>query len=613
MPPKQKQEGDRKGKSRLLSSETSVVSIVLEQPIQDSTIASGFSIEESSTPERIAQGSSTTLTPSSSPTSKIPTVVSTLTSRASTTPVNITATSAASSSSSPSTHKPHVRSKKVLKPIASSTPPTTTTTVTTTNNDPPSTPPEQPASPHILLNPPPTLSQVRSRRRKNTRDKSSTATTSNRASSSSSAFANGSERVEVKQGRICPSLRNHPALRRILGEEMPHLVPPPPLLPASGVGGWGEVLKKERATETDDEMGTATATGTGTATGTDASSSATNSAAGRRRSRFETWEEQDENEDDGDDDGYDEGTEDHDTGTGGHEESSTSASVTLSASNLTYTTYTFYLPPRVDPAYPHGFSGLISVPTPNTTTAATSTTTANATEATADGATSTDPTSKTSPSSITTNTTSSASGSDDSSEPEQSTDQSQGPPASLTNPKATAHGALAGLVAAISQYFLLSDSSLSSTGLLIGDTFVESPSDARLRQTQLTTAVGSGSCNETTAFFTTPSVTLPVSTRPSVIGGEGGDLTSATAYSEREAQRQQQDRQRNLPQELRLSMTFQVEQRADQRRHVVLKEIEVLPVLRGQSGSPATLPPSSSSQSPVSVRGHRMKRQHSRD
>lgn len=82
----------------------------------------------------------------------------------------------------------------------------------------------------------------------------------------------------MKQGR-CPSPRNHPALRRILGEEVPHLVPPPPLHPVSVVCGWGEALKKEKAAETNYEAGTATGTET-------SSRSATNFVAGRKRSRF---------------------------------------------------------------------------------------------------------------------------------------------------------------------------------------------------------------------------------------------------------------------------------------------------------------------------------------
>lgn len=129
----------------------------------------------------------------------------------------------------------------------------------------------------------------------------------------------------MQQGRGCPSPRNHPALRRILGEEMPHLFPLPRLLPVSGVGGWGEVLKEEKAAEAEDETGTVTRTGA-------SSKSTTNFAAGRKRSRFETWEEQDE--DNGSDDGY------H-ARTGELEASSNSTCATLPASNLTSTTYTF--------------------------------------------------------------------------------------------------------------------------------------------------------------------------------------------------------------------------------------------------------------------------------
>ncbi|KAK5814681.1 hypothetical protein F5H01DRAFT_368416 [Linnemannia elongata] len=210
--------------------------------------------------QKASEYSSAIVIPSSSPSWKPPSVDSTLTLTASTTPVNVITTSAAPAS--PPTHMSLARPKKDLKPTALSTPPTSSTTVSTTNSDLPSTPLEQPVSLRILLNPPPTRSQVRNRRQQSTRDKSSTTTTINRASLSSSTFANGSE----KEG-------------------------------------------------------------------------------------------QDENEGNGDEDEYDEGIEDH-------KASSTSASVTLSASNLTFATYTLYLPPGVDPAYPHGFSRLISIPTP---------------------------------------------------------------------------------------------------------------------------------------------------------------------------------------------------------------------------------------------------------
>lgn len=83
----------------------------------------------------------------------------------------------------------------------------------------------------------------------------------------------------VKQGMSYPNPRNHPALRRILGEEVPHLFPPPPRS-VSGVGGWGKVLKKEKAAKTGDE--------TGRATGADASPmSVMNIMAGRKRPRLE--------------------------------------------------------------------------------------------------------------------------------------------------------------------------------------------------------------------------------------------------------------------------------------------------------------------------------------
>ncbi|KAH7052940.1 hypothetical protein BKA57DRAFT_503071 [Linnemannia elongata] len=393
--------------------------------------------------QKASEYSSAIVIPSSSPSWKPPSVDSTLTLTASTTPVNVITTSAAPAS--PPTHMSLARPKKDLKPTALSTPPTSSTTVSTTNSDLPSTPLEQPVSLRILLNPPPTRSQVRNRRQQSTRDKSSTTTTINRASLSSSTFANGSEKVVVKQGMSYPNPRNHPALRRILGEEVPHLFPPPPRS-VSGVGGWGK-------------------------------------------------EGQDENEGNGDDDEYDEGIEDH-------KASSISASVTLSASNLTFATYTLYLPPGVDPAYPHGFSRFISIPTPSTTTAATSTTTADASEATPDGAVSTNSTSTTYP------------------------------------------------------------SSRIATGTLTKYTLVESPSAAHLRQTRSTTVVGSGSCSGTIAVFMAPSVTLPV--------------------------------------------LAQVEPRADQCRHAVLREIEVLLVVRGESEFSALLQPLPSPQTCVIARGHRL-------
>ncbi|KAF9152560.1 hypothetical protein BG015_005081 [Linnemannia schmuckeri] len=320
--------------------------------------------------------------------------------------------------------------------------------------------------------------------------------------------------------------------------------------------------------------------------------------AGRKRPRFEVPEEdinEDDDESKDDDDEHDGGTEDHGTA------STPFASANMSALNATSTAYMYCRPPGMDPDYPNSFSGLISIP--NSSAIAADATTITPCEAisasSAINATS---------SSSTTSTTPSAPESEVDSEPEleQNSSQSRGPLASPTVPKASAHRTLARILTMISQH--LSGNSSSPTGLLVVETFVDTPSAANPRQTCLTTLVGSGSSSGTT-FFTTPSVTWAVPSRANAFGSDRHDSICASANGEGEAQRQQKEQQQDLPQELPLNMIFQVEQKSDQTRQTVPQEIEVQPVFRIQSESSASLPSSSSSQPPTNVRSRYSKRQ----
>ncbi|KAK3831137.1 MAG: hypothetical protein J3R72DRAFT_516045 [Linnemannia gamsii] len=287
------------------------------------------------------------------------------------------------------------------------------------------------------------------------------------------------------------------------------------------------------------------------------------------------------------------------------------------------TTYAFYLPPGVDPAYPQGFSGHIDIPNTSLSTAGAQT--INLATTAAGAATSSSPAEPSSNSTATTALVIPASGLQQPTATQPSDSSSailnQAPPPPTPPPPPPPTATPSSILARrtrtptdITQIL----SSLSTPGA--DGAGGDGDGDG-----------GEGGPGSRATTFTIPSVTLPVPIRELRPGGEGGSVPASAdsdgagdgdgnkhtgvkevgssqplqqALQQQEHRLELQQQQQRQQHEVQLRMTFQIGQNTDQIQRAALSDIEIQPLFKDQSSSVSV-----SGQLRVGVRGHRHKRQ----